>query len=69
MPVFHTGKVDAAPSASGADGGSVTRALTPDSEEWDMDVVVVDVRPGHAAPPVVSARAWGRGVRAGRVCV
>jgi hypothetical protein len=53
MPLFRTGAVDSAAAVPvGPAGACVERALLPDSDEWDADVVVVDVKPGFAAPAV-----------------
>lgn len=61
MPVFRSGKVaDAAPGPSAAPGVT-QRSLLPDSEEWDFDVVVVDVKPG-ASPPSVRSHYQNHGI-------
>jgi hypothetical protein len=53
MPIFKHGSVEAAPTVSvGPLGACVERALLPDSDEWDADVVVMDVKPGQAAPAI-----------------
>lgn len=60
MPLFKTGGVDdAAPAPAAPGGAAVQRSLVPDSDEWDFDVMVIDVLPGQAAPSVVSERGTG----------
>ena len=51
MPIFKTGMVDAAaasPVGTGGGGGATARHLLPDGDEWDFDMIVVDVPPGQA---------------------
>ncbi|GBF96850.1 (S)-ureidoglycine aminohydrolase [Raphidocelis subcapitata] len=52
MPIFRKGAIADAPAKESGPAGagtSVARALLPDSDEWDLEVAVVDVRPGFPA--------------------
>ncbi|KIZ01559.1 hypothetical protein MNEG_6401 [Monoraphidium neglectum] len=62
MPGFEHGAVDdVLPDAitAGPAGATVQRRLLPDSDEWDFDVLVLDVKPGASPPEVVGG--WLKG--------
>jgi hypothetical protein len=63
MPGFEHGAVDdVLPDAitAGPAGATVQRRLLPDSDEWDFDVLVLDVKPGASPPEVVGGwLVWG----------
>ena len=54
MPVFLHGPINDAPATPiGPNDSTVWRALLPDADDWDMEVFVLDVRPGFPAPEAV----------------